>query len=69
MTPCSAKLIVHRDTRDQAIRTMSRALDEFVIVGSAHDNGSVLSRGTESTSTSSKGNLDTGFIEEYLIDA
>jgi len=61
------KLIVHRDTRDQAIRTMSRALDEFVIEGVK--TTVPFYREVLKHFHFVKGNLDTGFIEEYLIDA
>jgi acetyl-CoA carboxylase biotin carboxylase subunit len=60
-----AKLIVHRQTRQEAIATMSRALSEFQIEGVkttipliqeiiAHPNFH-------------NGNFDTGFIEEYFM--
>ena len=61
------KLIVHRDTREEAILTMRRALDEFTIEGiktTIPFYSEVLQH-----FHFVKGNLDTGFIEEYLIDA
>ncbi|MGE4603224.1 MAG: acetyl-CoA carboxylase biotin carboxylase subunit, partial [Planctomycetota bacterium] len=61
------KLIVHRDTREEAIRTMRRALDEFVIEG-VHTTVPFY-REVLRHFHFVNGNLDTGFIEEYLIDA
>ena len=61
------KLIVHRDTREEAIRTMRRALDEFVIEG-VHTTIPFYRQVLDHFHFV-KGNLDTGFIEEYLIDA
>ncbi|NCF55141.1 MAG: acetyl-CoA carboxylase biotin carboxylase subunit [Planctomycetia bacterium] len=61
------KLIVHRDTREEAILTMRRALEEFKIEGintTIPFYSEVLQH-----FHFVKGNLDTGFIEEYLIDA
>ena len=61
------KLIVHRETREEAIRTMLRALDEFVIEGIY--TTIPFYREVLKHFHFVKGNLDTGFIEEYLIDA
>ena len=61
------KLIVHRETREEAIRTMLRALDEFVIEG-IHTTIPFY-REVLNHFHFVKGNLDTGFIEEYMIDA
>ena len=61
------KLIVHRDTREEAILTMRRALDEFTIDG-VHTTIPFYSEVLQHFHFV-KGNLDTGFIEEYLIDA
>ena len=61
------KLIVHRDTREEAILTMRRALDEFTIEG-IHTTIPFYSEVLQHFHFV-KGNLDTGFIEEYLIDA
>ena len=61
------KLIVHRETREEAIGTMRRALDEFVIEG-VHTTIPFY-REVLTHFHFVKGNLDTGFIEEYLIDA
>ena len=61
------KLIVHRDSREEAILTMRRALEEFKIEGintTIPFYSEVLQH-----FHFVKGNLDTGFIEEYLIDA
>ena len=61
------KLIVHRDTREEAILTMRRALEEFTIDG-IHTTIPFYSEVLQHFHFV-KGNLDTGFIEEYLIDA
>lgn len=61
------KLIVHRDTREEAILTMRRALDEFTIDG-VHTTIPFYSEVLQHFHFV-KGNLDTGFIEEYLFDA
>jgi len=61
------KLIVHRENREEAIRTMRRALDEFVIEG-VHTTIPFY-REVLKHFHFVKGNLDTGFIEEYLIDS
>lgn len=61
------KLIVHRDTREEAILTMRRALEEFKIEGI--DTTIPFYSEVLQHFHFVKGNLDTGFIEEYLIDA
>ena len=61
------KLIVHRESREEAIGTMRRALDEFVIEG-VHTTIPFY-REVLKHFHFVKGNLDTGFIEEYLIDS
>ena len=58
------KLIVYRDTRDEAIATMRRALDEFQIEGVA--TTIPLFREIFRHFHFVKGNLDTGFIDEYF---
>ncbi|MCA8963115.1 MAG: acetyl-CoA carboxylase biotin carboxylase subunit, partial [Planctomycetes bacterium] len=60
------KLIVHRETRDDAIATMCRALDELVVGGVK--TTVPLCREIFRHFHFIKGNLDTGFIEEYFVD-
>jgi acetyl-CoA carboxylase, biotin carboxylase subunit len=60
-----AKLIVHADTREEAIKRMARALDEYIIEGikttiafhqKIMDNKEFI-----------EGNVDTGFLERMVI--
>ena len=60
-----AKLIVHADTREEAIRRMARALDEYIIEGikttiafhqKIMDNKDFI-----------EGNVDTGFLERLVL--
>ncbi len=60
-----AKLIVHADTREEAIRRMARALDEYIIEGikttiafhqKIMDNKDFI-----------EGNFDTGFLERLVL--
>ena len=60
------KLIVHRDTREEAIVTMRRALDEFVIEG-VHTT-IPFQREIFRHHHFIQGNIDTGFLEEYFLD-
>jgi len=57
------KLLVHRPRRDLAIRTMLRALDEFVIEGPK--TTIPLLRNVLSHSDFRAGDHDTGFVERY----
>ncbi len=57
------KLLVHRPRRDLAIRTMLRALDEFVIQGPK--TVIPLQRSILSHSDFRAGDHDTGFVERY----
>ncbi len=59
-----AKLLVHRPTRAEAIATMLRALDEFVIDG-VHTTIPLHKRVLTHTDFTS-GNHDTGFVERYF---
>ena len=59
------KLLVHRPTRDEAIRTMLRALDEFVIEGRQDHDPAPATR-SSTTPTSAAGGHDTGFVERYF---
>jgi len=58
-----AKLLTWRPTRDEAIRTMIRALDEFVIQGPP--TTIPLQRRILSHSDFKAGTHDTGFVERY----
>ncbi|MBL8860652.1 MAG: acetyl-CoA carboxylase biotin carboxylase subunit [Planctomycetes bacterium] len=57
------KLLVHRPRRDLAIKTMLRALDEFVIEGPK--TTIPLQRSVLSHSDFRTGDHDTGFVERY----
>jgi acetyl-CoA carboxylase biotin carboxylase subunit len=58
------KLMAHRATREAAIRTMLRALDEFVIVGPK--TTIPLQRKILSHPDFRNGDHDTGFVERYF---
>lgn len=58
------KLLAHRGTRDKAIRTMLRALDEFAIDGVA--TTIPLQRVILEHSDFRAGSHDTGFVERYF---
>ena len=58
------KLLVHRSDRDLAIRTMMRALDEFVIDGPR--TTAPFLRNILSHSDFRQGEHDTGFVERYF---
>ncbi len=60
------KLIVHRESREEAIHTMRRALDEFVIEG-VHTT-IPFCREIFRHYHFVQGNVHTGFIEEYFLD-
>jgi acetyl-CoA carboxylase biotin carboxylase subunit len=60
-----AKLLVHRPTRREAIATMLRALDEFVIVGPR--TTIPLQRRILTHSDFQSGEHDTGFVERYFM--
>jgi len=59
-----AKLLVHQKTRDQAIASMLRALDEFVIEGPK--TTMPLLRRILNHSDFRSGEHDTGFVERYF---
>ncbi|MEM7166045.1 MAG: acetyl-CoA carboxylase biotin carboxylase subunit [Planctomycetota bacterium] len=61
------KLIVHGESRDEAITLMRRALDEFVIEGVK--TTIPLAREIFRHFHFIKGNLNTSFIEEYFLDS
>jgi acetyl-CoA carboxylase biotin carboxylase subunit len=58
------KLLVHRPTRDEAIATMKRALDEFVVEGPK--TTIPLLREVLDNQEFRSGRHDTGFLERYL---
>ncbi len=58
------KLLVHRNTREEAIRTMQRALDEFVIEGPK--TTIPILRDILEHSDFRNGTHDTGFVERYF---
>ena len=58
------KLLVHRSSREQAIRTMNRALGEFVIVGPK--TTIPIHRAVLDHSAFQSGGHDTGFMERYF---
>ncbi|MFQ5653604.1 MAG: acetyl-CoA carboxylase biotin carboxylase subunit [Planctomycetota bacterium] len=60
------KLIVHRESRDEAITTMRRGLDEFVLEGV--ETTIPLYREIFRHFHFIKGNLNTSFIEEYFLE-
>jgi len=59
-----AKLLVHRPTRRQAIATMLRALDEFVVIGPK--TTIPIHRRILTHSDFRAGEHDTGFVERYF---
>ncbi|MFN0057987.1 MAG: acetyl-CoA carboxylase biotin carboxylase subunit [Planctomycetota bacterium] len=59
------KLIVHRESREEAVKTMRRALDEFVIEGVK--TTIPLLRDVFRHYHFVKGNIDTGFLQEYFL--
>ncbi|HIA27361.1 MAG TPA: acetyl-CoA carboxylase biotin carboxylase subunit [Planctomycetes bacterium] len=61
------KLIVHRSSREEAISTMRRALDEFLLEGV--ETTIPLYKEIFRHFHYTKGNFDTGFIEEYFLDS
>ena len=61
-----AKLLVHQRTRDEAIASMRRCLDEFRIDGIK--TTIPLSAEILRHPHFQKGRVDTGFIEEYFVD-
>ncbi len=61
------KLIVHRESREAAITTMRRALDEFVIEGVF--TTVPFQREIMRHYHFIQGNIDTGFLEEYFLSS
>ena len=58
-----AKLIVHADTREAAVKRMARALDEF-IVGGIKSTIEFHQRVMDNKDFM-EGNVDTGFLEKF----
>jgi acetyl-CoA carboxylase, biotin carboxylase subunit len=61
-----AKLIVHADTRDEAIRRMARALDEYVVEGIK--TTIPFHKRLMANKDFIEGNIDTGFIERLVLE-
>ncbi len=61
-----AKLIVHADTRDEAIRRMSRALDEYIIEGIK--TTIFFHKRIMSNKDFVEGNIDTSFLERIVLE-
>ena len=62
--PMIAKLIVHADTREDAIRRMVRAIDEYQITGVA--TTLAFCRFVLQHEVFTSGSFDTGFVEKYF---
>ena len=60
-----AKLIVHAETREEAIRRMARALDEYIIEGIK--TTIAFHQRIMSDKNFIEGNVDTGFLERLVI--
>lgn len=60
-----AKLIVHADTREEAIRRMSRALDEYIIEGIR--TTIPFHQKIMNNKDFIEGNVDTGFLERIVL--
>lgn len=61
-----AKLIVHAETRDDAIRRMSRALDEYIIEGIK--TTIPFHKRIMANKEFIEGNFDTGFLERMVLE-
>jgi len=61
-----AKLIVHAETREDAIRRMARALDEYIIEGIK--TTIPFHRQIMANKDFIEGNIDTGFLERLVIE-
>ncbi|WP_334128665.1 acetyl/propionyl/methylcrotonyl-CoA carboxylase subunit alpha [Sneathiella sp.] len=64
--PMIAKLIVHGETREAALQTLSRALDDYQVAGVATNLG-FLRQIARHPAFAAK-DLDTGFIERFRAD-
>jgi len=61
-----AKLIVHAETREDAIRRMSRALDEFIIEGIK--TTIFFHKQIMANKDFIEGNIDTSFLERIVLE-
>jgi acetyl-CoA carboxylase, biotin carboxylase subunit len=61
-----AKLIVHADTREEAIRRMARALDEYIVEGIK--TTIPFHKRIMSNKDFIEGNIDTSFIERLVLE-
>ena len=61
-----AKLIVHADTRDEAIKRMARALDEYIVEGIK--TTIPFHKRIMANKDFIEGNIDTGFIERLVLE-
>jgi acetyl-CoA carboxylase, biotin carboxylase subunit len=61
-----AKLIVHADTREEAIRRMARALDEYIVEGIK--TTIPFHKRIMANKDFIEGNIDTGFIERLVLE-
>ena len=61
-----AKLIVHAETREDAIKRMARALDEYIIEGIK--TTLPFHKRIMSNKDFIEGNIDTGFIERMVLE-
>jgi len=61
-----AKLIVHAETRDDAIKRMARALDEYIIEGIK--TTIPFHKRVMASKDFIEGNIDTGFIDRAVLE-
>ena len=61
-----AKLIVHADTREEAIKRMARALDEYIVEGIK--TTIPFHKRIMANKDFIEGNIDTGFIERLVLE-
>jgi len=61
-----AKLIVHADTREEAIKRMARALDEYIVDGIK--TTIPFHKRIMANKDFIEGNIDTGFIERMVLE-
>jgi acetyl-CoA carboxylase biotin carboxylase subunit len=60
-----AKLIVHAETREEAINRMARALDEYIIEGIK--TTIAFHQKIMDNKDFKEGNVDTGFLERLVL--
>ncbi|MRR37090.1 acetyl-CoA carboxylase biotin carboxylase subunit, partial [bacterium] len=61
-----AKLIVHADTREDAIRRMARALDEYIVEGIK--TTIPFHKRIMANKDFMEGNVDTSFLEKIVLE-